>query len=282
MGDHLVLYVDKLITSESFKSPQQEAEAGSVSNISVKENENTVCVHIGEDGEKTPLVDSSADCKYGECRICQEEDEQKNMESPCGCSGSLKFAHRQCVQRWCNEKGSIMCEICHQTYSPGYTAPPRPAQADDNSIDMSESWGVTGAQVDLHDPRLIAIAAAERHFLDAEYDEYQAANATGTAFCRSAALILMALLFLRHALTIINVERDEDSSTFVSLFLLKAAVFLLPCYIMAWAVSILNRRRQRQEASMGGAEVTFLLRTSDGQGFQYAVSPVASVRHDLP
>lgn len=30
------------------------------------------------------------------------------------------------------------------------------------------------------------------------------------------------------------------------LFLLRAAGFLLPCYIMAWAISILQRRRQRQ------------------------------------
>lgn len=26
----------------------------------------------------------------------------------------LQYAHRRCVQRWCNEKGDTMCEICHQ------------------------------------------------------------------------------------------------------------------------------------------------------------------------
>ena len=25
-----------------------------------------------------------------------------------------QYAHRKCVQRWCNEKGDITCEICHQ------------------------------------------------------------------------------------------------------------------------------------------------------------------------
>jgi len=24
------------------------------------------------------------------------------------------YAHRKCVQHWCNEKGDITCEICHQ------------------------------------------------------------------------------------------------------------------------------------------------------------------------
>lgn len=26
----------------------------------------------------------------------------------------LQYAHRKCVQHWCNEKGDITCEICHQ------------------------------------------------------------------------------------------------------------------------------------------------------------------------
>lgn len=94
----------------------------------------------------------------------------------------------------------------------------------------------------------------------------------------------MALLLLRHALSVTDADADDDPSTFFSvsnlssyllsssshhtvavllskcygekktslidhypqLFLLRAAGFLLPCYIMAWAISILQRRRQRQ------------------------------------
>jgi len=55
----------------------------------------------------------------------------------------------------------------------------------------------------------------------------------------------MALLLLRHALTLTD-EDDDDTSAVFSLFLLRAAGFLLPFYIMAWAISILQRRRQRQ------------------------------------
>lgn len=36
----------------------------------------------------------------------------------------------------------------------------------------------------------------------------------------------------------------------MQLFLLRAAGFLLPCYIMAWAISILQRRRQRQVSAV--------------------------------
>lgn len=54
----------------------------------------------------------------------------------------------------------------------------------------SEGWTISGTPLDLRDPRLLAMAAAERHFLEAEYDEYADTNASGAAFCRSAALIV--------------------------------------------------------------------------------------------
>ncbi|CAI9112131.1 OLC1v1012516C1 [Oldenlandia corymbosa var. corymbosa] len=120
------------------------------------------------------------------------------------------------------------------------------------------------------------MAAAERRLLESDYDEYADSSASGAAFCRSAALILMALLLLRHALTIGDGDGDDDDvSTFFSLFLLRAAGFLLPCYIMAWAISILQRRRQRQEAaSLAAAEVAFLLQAGQHRGIQVRIAQV--------
>lgn len=54
----------------------------------------------------------------------------------------------------------------------------------------SGSWTISGTPLDLHDPRLLAIAEAERQFLEADYDDYAASSASGAAFCRSAALIV--------------------------------------------------------------------------------------------
>ncbi|XP_060169847.1 uncharacterized protein LOC132600586 isoform X2 [Lycium barbarum] len=263
MEEHLVLRVDHLITPESLHSLSRSEDAvGTSSAIDTKEEENP-----GAGDEEEPLLQTV------ECRICQEEDSLKNLEIPCRCNGSLKYAHRKCVQRWCDEKGDITCEICHQSYQPGYTAPPLPPQSDDTAIDISRGWTVGGTQVDLHDPRLLAMAAAERRLLEADYDEYADSNASGAAFCRSAALILMALLLLRHAIG--NADEDEDDvSTFFSLFLLRAAGFLLPCYIIAWAISILQRRRQRQEAAaLAAAEVAFLVQAGQHRGLHVTVAP---------
>ncbi|CAA2984013.1 involved in mRNA turnover and stability [Olea europaea subsp. europaea] len=254
MSDHLVVYADQLVKPEEAAirpgQPVHEATGrgplgkqpemvGSSSSMEAK-------VVVEEENEEVPLIG------VAECRICQEDDSLNNLESPCACSGSLKYAHRKCVQHWCNEKGDITCEICHQPYQPGYTAPPRP-HVDETAIDIRGVWQISGTPLDMHDPRLLAITEAERQFFQAEYDDYNSTSNGGAAFCRSAALILMALLLLRQALSVTDGEGDgdgdEDASTFFSLSLLRVAGFLLPCYIMIWAISILQQRRQRQEAA---------------------------------
>lgn len=287
MSDHVVLYVDRLV------GPAEEANREKVVAVEgprdlgpscSKRNEREVegggdgVLSLEEDDEDEPLIQA------GECRICQEEDSVSNLEIPCACSGSLKYAHRKCVQHWCNEKGDITCEICHQPYQPGYTAPPRPPRSEDTAIDIGGGWTISGTHLDLRDPRILAIAEAERHFLEAEYDEYAASNASGAAFCRSVALILMALLLLRHALTVTDADADDDVSTFFSLFLLRAAGFLLPCYIMAWAISILQRRRQRQEAAaLAATQVAFVLQSGQQRGLQFTIASAAPIaQHQEP
>ncbi|KAL0908487.1 hypothetical protein M5K25_022984 [Dendrobium thyrsiflorum] len=262
MGDHLVLYMDRLMTTQTMGV--KPAGEHLVSPTSMSTNGKGKVEKV-VDEEEEPLL------QLVECRICQEEDHIKNLENPCACSGSLKYAHRNCVQRWCNEKGDITCEICHENYKPGYDAPPR--SSDETTIDISEDWTITGAHLDLRDPSFLAMAAAQRHFLEAEYDDYATTNASGAAFCRSAALILMALLLLRHALSVSG-EGDDDASAFFSLLLLRAAGFLLPCYIMAWAMSILQQRRRRQEAAaIAATEVAFILRSGQGRNLQFAIAP---------
>ncbi|KAH9777833.1 RING-CH-type domain-containing protein [Citrus sinensis] len=281
MSDHLVLCVDRLLTPDSLPSMQgTESSASSEEGSSSHSVDSPACVISMKEAEEHDVSNEEEPLiQTVECRICQEEDSIKNLEVPCSCSGSLK------------------------PYQPGYTAPPPPPQSEDTTIDIRqvlvmhalclwsnvtdlflelnlvEAWTVSGTPLDLHDPRLVAMAAAERHLLDAEYDEYADTNASGAAFCRSAALILMALLLLRHALTLTNSDDGEDdASTFFSLFLLRAAGFLLPCYIMAWAVSILQRRRQRQEAAaLAATEVAFMIQAGQRRGLHFTIAPGPAV-----
>nr|GME07911.1 Protein involved in mRNA turnover and stability [Ipomoea batatas] len=181
-----------------------------------------------------------------ECRICQEEDDEKDMEAPCACNGTLKFAHRKCIQRWCNKKGDITCEICSQVFSPNYTLPPARSNPDVLAIDISQAWGPA---IDLRDPRFLAFATAEHQLLQSEYDDYAIASSSSLACFRYVAIIMMLLLSVRQMLMVArDFQMLRESSSFFNfqISLLQLAGFLLPCYVMARSWYVVQCRRRRQ------------------------------------
>ncbi|GLI58803.1 hypothetical protein VaNZ11_000569 [Volvox africanus] len=57
------------------------------------------------------------------CRICMDEEVDPILNpliSPCKCSGSTKYVHRQCLLKWRSMKSGTQayyrCEICHYRY----------------------------------------------------------------------------------------------------------------------------------------------------------------------
>jgi hypothetical protein len=71
-------------------------------------------------------------------------------------------------------------------------------------------------------------------------------HVSGFERCRGDSVQFMALLLLRHALGMIAAGDDDESPAIFTVFLLKAIGFILPCYIMARAISVAQRRRQQQ------------------------------------
>ncbi|XP_010268193.1 PREDICTED: uncharacterized protein LOC104605219 [Nelumbo nucifera] len=246
MVDDFMVCVDRIIASTCFDSVnegyERTARGDGVENVSVNNG-----VFVKNNGEGC----SKKEEKKGEmieCRICQEEDEEHEMEAPCGCSGTLKFAHRKCIQKWCNKKGDITCEICNQVFSPNYSLPPTRTNPDGMAIDISSIRQAWGQQYDLHEPHFLALTAAEHQLLRSQYDEYAAANNGAVAFFRSIALILMLILLIRNTLMI---TRDsgilQETSTFFNVSVLQLAGLLLPCYVMVRSCYIIHSRRRRQE-----------------------------------
>ncbi|XP_027353324.1 uncharacterized protein LOC113863803 [Abrus precatorius] len=174
-----------------------------------------------------------------QCRICHDEDEDSNMDTPCSCCGTLKFAHRKCVQRWCNEKGDTTCEICQQQLKPGYTLPPPPPlfHYGGSSINFGGNWNISRS--DLHNPELIAMFTANHEFLDLDL-EYLAPSTRSLKCCRIVAIIFIVLLVLRHTLPIIFILSGEGeySLTVIMLVVLRITV---PMYIMFKAIVAIQR-----------------------------------------
>jgi len=84
---------------------------------------------MAQNPEVTPLIDDSDDVELTvlpptnnpikeegeeeECRICFMPDDPEDFCMPCSCKVPV---HLGCLERWCKEKGSPRCEICHADY----------------------------------------------------------------------------------------------------------------------------------------------------------------------
>lgn len=243
-----MICIDRLITSACFESVnERERLLGGGDEVVTQNNLPSVTSNgVLFVKNKNSAGEGCSKKIVRECRICQEEDEEHEMEAPCACNGTLKFAHRKCIQRWCNKKGDITCEICYQVYSPNYILPPPRGNHEVMAIDIRQAWG---SHIDLRDPRLLALTAAEHQLLESEYDEYTVANNGSLACFRSVAIMLMFILLIRQ---ILMLSRDfgmvQEPSTFFNfqVSLLQLAGFLLPCYVMARSCCIMQNRRRRQ------------------------------------
>lgn len=173
--------------------------------------------------------------KLVQCRICHDEDEASNMETPCACSGSLKYAHRRCVQMWCNEKGDTICEICQQQFKPGYSAPAPRLPFTVVPMHLREPWEFPRSD-QYHDS---SIVGAHHSFFEHSFDEYQVPTGS-IVCCRIIAIIFVVLLVLRHTLPIVLNEAGEYSYTLYMLLMLRTIGILLPICVMLKACSIIR------------------------------------------
>jgi len=59
------------------------------------------------------------------CRICLGEEKlhHETFLSPCACSGSVKYVHRQCLITWMRTSHKKKCEICHSPYNVSMKVP---------------------------------------------------------------------------------------------------------------------------------------------------------------
>lgn len=87
MGDHLALLVDRLLTESTLEAAiksRKQAHFGPISPLPGNDTRRPESGNISGFGEVGPAH------KLVECRICQEEDFDLNLEAPCSCCGSLK------------------------------------------------------------------------------------------------------------------------------------------------------------------------------------------------
>ncbi|KAL6614719.1 hypothetical protein ACP70R_036989 [Stipagrostis hirtigluma subsp. patula] len=234
MADHFALMTGRLLTESTLRSAIHDAMA--------------VPSPTADARDQLDLSSVSDDAQPGkprsgvtvECRICQEEGDEAYMETPCSCKGSLKYAHHICVQRWCNEKGDTICEICLQKFTPNYTAPLKLFRHGRNPISFrgagerpenrSSSYDQTSDQAD-----------------GASSFDSQSSNRKCIIYCRVVAIALMALLILRDALSLILGGNEVHSMALITLLMFRTAGIVIPVYIILITVTALLHRCNQQQ-----------------------------------
>ncbi|XP_074571220.1 uncharacterized protein LOC141827795 [Curcuma longa] len=169
------------------------------------------------------------------CRICHEEEEEgsTSMESPCACAGTLKFAHRDCVQRWCDEKGSNVCEICLQTFEPGYTFSEKKAMGD----------VVVTIRLN-HDPQTLSYNEEDNDETGHSYEECSTSSQRGATFCRSVAIMLTVMLLVRHFFAVLMLGSGQFAFgilTFDQVFVLRACGIVIPFYVIMRLIAVVQK-----------------------------------------
>ncbi|KAI4340259.1 hypothetical protein MLD38_025117 [Melastoma candidum] len=180
------------------------------------------------------------------CRICHEAEFESSrvLESPCACSGTSKFAHRDCIQRWCDEKGNTTCEICLQSYEPDYAAAAplvckKPQLFDARSTTFGDSLQV---------PRSDTPGGAARGFPVDEDEDYECAASADRAvsYCRSFALTFTVFLLLRHAIDVLSGKPEEYPFTLLTVLVLRMSGIIIPMFVVFWTITAVQNRMRRR------------------------------------
>ncbi|XP_048493567.1 uncharacterized protein LOC104889416 isoform X1 [Beta vulgaris subsp. vulgaris] len=189
--------------------------------------------------EETVLfIDDLDTSSYYYCRICHEAEFEscRKLEAPCSCSGTVKFAHRDCIQRWCDEKGDIICELCLQKYEPGYTAIPKQPKKIvvlDEVVSIRGSLEIPRTEQAPQNPDLLAIA------------ECSSEAERSASCCRTVALIFTFLLLMRHMLDVLLGGAEYHPFSILTVLILRGCGVIIPMYVIIQTISALQNSIKR-------------------------------------
>ncbi|XP_020571795.1 uncharacterized protein LOC110018724 [Phalaenopsis equestris] len=198
-------------------------------------------IRLGADEFESSSSSSSSSSSVNFCRICHEEDDENSssLESPCSCSGTLKFAHRRCIQRWCDEKGNNVCEICLQKFEPGYVVSlPQPAKPHlvDVVFTIRETIEVARHNYDPENHTVLVITS----------NEPERVSDRSVTLCRLIVLMFTIILLVRHLFALLSGNAEDYAFTLATVFVLRAVGILLPFYLVMRLITFIQNAQKLQ------------------------------------
>ncbi|TKY65184.1 E3 ubiquitin-protein ligase MARCH2 [Spatholobus suberectus] len=214
MGDHVTVSPEKFLgtpcqgsstTQHHIAIPIEELSA---SFAAAKEEKLVTDAYV--DNVQNPEEKGEETEDKGECRYCHEEDFVSKLESPCNCSGSLKYIHRSCIDKWYNSKGYIiLCEICMKPYNPNYY-PVSEILSDDDHTEIRQEWTIPQTNTRIQSPLVLAERATNRVIASMNKD-FSLRKPTGGMILGMALLIFIAVLVIKDAINCVPPKEDTFS-----------------------------------------------------------------------
>ncbi|XP_010422642.1 PREDICTED: uncharacterized protein LOC104707894 [Camelina sativa] len=220
-----------------------------------------------ENDEKT----NSNKLRITRCRICHDEEEESFFEVPCACSGTVKFAHRSCIQRWCDEKGNTTCEICLQVYRDGYTAVSKQYKVIEEEEEEEEVTIRVNGRRRRRSRRLVSIAESDLSQCESVADR-------GASFFRSLTFTLSVLLLMKHTFDVIY-GTEEYPFTVFTVLTLKAIGILLPMFIIIRTIAAIQKTLRRLQYHESDEEDTLSSESDDDYNLEEEEDDEEQQRH---
>lgn len=199
-------------------------------------------------GAASAAGSSVADSQIGqrECRICLQADFQEDIVTPCSCSGSVQYAHLECLKAWVAERCSLQCELCGKQYRPELQQQleamidPRKLRARQRraAAAAANGHGVGGADM-------------AQQFGEGDEDGEPPQQISWTRFWVHLGILVMLLVAVLYLSLFVNVGASDN---FWLMFLWRAITVILPLFLIIRCVAALYTWRQQYLAQAAARE----------------------------
>ncbi|XP_054801887.1 uncharacterized protein LOC129305807 isoform X2 [Prosopis cineraria] len=145
--------------------------------------------------------------------------------------------------------------FCSQQYEPGYTAPPKKLQINDEAMTIRDSLQVARMDEEALNARLEAIV--ERVTIESDYSECTSAADRSASYCRFLALAFTLFMLVRHLFAVLTSGVEDYPFTLLTVLMLRAGGIVLPMFMIIRMIGALQNIVQRQhQDSEGGAAIS--------------------------
>ncbi|KAG0497337.1 hypothetical protein HPP92_002028 [Vanilla planifolia] len=175
------------------------------------------------------------------CRICHDEEESPScMESPCSCSGTLKFAHRRCTQRWCDEKGAT------SKFEPNYSVKAA-STAETHLVDVAVTIrGSLEVPRYNYEPQRSPLVSVDEDRPERGYNECSLESNRRAQMLQIVPLTFAIMLLLKHLIALQSAAAEDYAFTLATVFLLRAVGILFPFFCIMRLITEIHKLRDRE------------------------------------